>query len=146
MGAPILLGGMQFQISESSVPSGERSSRAGIAVLSEIAAGLKVAGYEPTKLKCGKADDVRIRCVRRTGYIELILISEESANGVLAFSLDSWGYTRYHNDYVYRALKDAWQAISSVVEVSLRRRFAPDGVVHLSPSEVDARYNANDRG
>ena len=75
MGAPILLGGMEFRVPATALVCLQAEAR-GLAILSEIAATLQASGYAPTKPKRGKADDVRLRCLHRLGYIHLILISK----------------------------------------------------------------------
>jgi len=144
MSAPILLGGMEFRVPATALVC-LQEEECGLAILSEIAATLQTWGYAPTKPKRGKIDDVRLRCLHRLGYIDLILVSEGAANKTLAFSLDSWGFTRYHNIAVHQELSAVWRNMSQLIDDLIRRQFSSAAIRTLTPSEVDARYVANTR-
>jgi hypothetical protein len=144
MGSPILLGGMEFRVPATSLV-GSRAEARGLAILSEVGAALKTGGYEPAKPKRGKIDDVRLRCLHRLGYIDLILVFERTASEPLAFSLNSWGYTRYHNDAVYKELKAVWRNMSQLIDILIRHQFSSPAIRTLTPAEVDARYAAKSR-
>lgn len=86
MGAPTLLGAGTFEVDERSIvpviqrPSfwRRRPSPAAFAILSAVVPELQRAGYETTKVKRGRADDVRCKCTLGSAHAELILIAERA--------------------------------------------------------------------
>ena len=153
MGSPILLGGAHCQISPGALESvhhrigvlGRKPDPGAYTVLTEVSVELRQHGYEPTEPRRGKADDVRIRCVRGDRYIEVIVVAEPHSGAALDFGIEAWGYTKIHNNEAYRELAEDWERLASVVEVGLRNRFAAEPVTRLSAKEVDARYSAKEK-
>jgi hypothetical protein len=141
MGAPIPLGALEFRISRPSIIC-FRADEFGLAILTKIAAALRKAEYDPTRPKHGKADDVRLRCIHRLGYIDLVLSFEQITDEGLAFSLEARGFTRYHNYAVIAALRATWTGISRLTDRVIREQFSADEIRSVGPTEIDACYIA----
>jgi len=149
MGAPTLLGGGTFEVDERSIVPAElsiwrrRPNPAALAILSAVVPELQRAGYETTKPRRGKPDDVRCRCSLDSTCLELILVAERGAGTSLPFFLMAWDLSEAQ--VLGRALTErqahAWQQLSSIMDGAIKQ-FDPTALTWLSPREVDARFVA----
>ena len=139
MGAPILLGGLEFRVLPDSLGSIRAEAR-GIAILTEISVTLRAGGYQPTKPKRGKPDDVRLRCLHRLGYLDLILIIAEATDQGSTFRMESWGFTKHHNNPVYEEFRAVWKNMAQLITHVIRDQYCASAIRTLTPAEVDAKY------
>lgn len=149
MGAPNLLGGGLLRIKCDAISAysvATRSSRHnshGFVVLAAIAEKLQNAGYETTKPKRGKPDDVRLRCRFDDHYVELMLITEEEAGDVVTFSLEAWSFwARGDSATILKKAVQEWGRISALIESVPVDCFDSGPMSRLTSEEIDARYAA----
>ena len=55
-------------------------------------------------------------------------------------ALDAWGFTRHHNDAVYKEFRAVWRNMAELIEPVIRQQFSSPALRTLGPAEVDARY------
>jgi len=151
MGAPNLLGGGLLRIKSHAISaqSGEthssRHSSHGFVVLAAIAEKLQNAGYETTKPKRGKPDDVRLRCRFEDHYVELMLITEEETEDVVTFSLEAWSFwTKGDSPAIVKKASQEWGTLSELIASVPTGCFNSGPMLPLTSGEIDARYAAKE--
>jgi hypothetical protein len=152
MGAPKLLGGGLLRIKSDAVSaysvgtSSSRHSSRGLLVLASIADKLQNAGYETTKPKRGRPDDVRLRCVFEDHYIELVLITEEETEDVVTFSLEAWSFwTKSDSPAIVKKASQEWGTLSELIASVPTDCFDSGPMSPLTSDEIDARYAAKEK-
>jgi hypothetical protein len=147
MGAPLLLGGAYFEIISSSIPLGGvlpngKVLRTDVAysIASSITVELRNRGCNVTRLKRGKPDDARFRCLFANSYIDVILIAQECGEESWRFYLDAWGFRKNSADLTYQELRESWQGLLQTLDLIITERFRVEVVRRLSADEVNARY------
>jgi len=149
MGAPTLLGGGSFAADERLAVFEPRSGSwrrqpdpAAFAILSEIVVEFRRAGYPTAKVRRGKPDDVRCRCILSDGgYIEVILIAERRSGTARPFLLMAWDFSKTPS----RANEEpsrVWRELYSIIDAVIQTRFDGQSLTRLSPDEIDARCAA----
>ena len=149
MGAPTLLGGGAFAVDERSAVVRQRPGfwqrqpdPAAFAILSEIVTEFRLAGYQASKVRRGKSDDVRCRCTLSDGgYIEMILIAEGGSGSLQSFWFMAWDFSKTPGPTNEEPLR-VWQGLYAIIDTVIQKRFGGQPITPLSPSEIDARCGA----
>jgi hypothetical protein len=145
MGAPTFLGGGAFAVDESSVVQQRpgfwqrRTDPAAFAILSVIVTEFRRAGYQTSKVRRGKPDDVRCRCTLSDGgYIEVILVAGSGSGTLRSFWFMAWKFSktpRPTNEEPSRV----WKGLYATIDAVIQKRFDGQPITPLGPSEIDAR-------
>jgi hypothetical protein len=140
MGAAILLGGISFTVEKAAVAgvnvpkTFKRSVEPAYTVMSEIATILE---QDPKRLRQGKPDDVRLRCVlNKLSYVELIMISVQQLEHVCLLRLETWAETETYDNDTHWDLMQKWAELSRTIMSLIEVRFAAGQVIQLSPKDI----------
>jgi hypothetical protein len=152
MGPPTLLGGGTFEIDEGSIVPLEGRSRiwrrhrdaAAFAILSAIVLELQGSGFESTKVRRGKPDDVRCKCTLGSAHVDLILVAEKGSGTTRPFFLMAWDFSQAMvlGKPLTEEQSRVWQQLCSTTDDVIQKRFSGTPLTRLSPSDIDARFAA----
>jgi len=148
MGAPILLGGGSFTVDDCATIFVEPGSNlfrprpdpAAFTILSAVNSELRCAGYQMANVRRGKPGDVRCRCnLSDAGYVEVILVAEKTSGPLRSFLLMAWDFSKLSSP---ANGSQVWEALCSVADDVIQKRFHGSPLIRLNPSEIDFRAGA----